>query len=531
MVSPFAPLQEGLDSIEPLDVATLAEPQEEKPEGLVHRLAHAALDIGLMSAVGGAALTGGMYALTAAGLPTPSTSVVRTLPVDTRATPITLASHLDATERTIEPISTEDLQSLENVQQTSHMPTSVDVSIDRVAVPPSQKLIVGDILNTITVTPFAAGIYGFSRGRKNGHVVAKLLGAGALVGGVMLSGNLAFQQQGLFEAFKEVGSASMAVQSNEATWSGHREYAMENGQRVLTDNEATPASENPDKIADFLAASLKAHPGMSVVHLSGHGNSWHSTAGLNFPAYQKVLEETAQKTGHPIDLLLLDSCLAGNSEAVISVAPTTHYALVSEETTDAGTFPSLLQRTLSDPKVKADSPEALGRAILGHIQDGPGSPSTLALVDMQKVPELKQALDRLGHQLAVETKAGNTTAIQQAITATPVYPQESVYADVAKELAIGDLQTFAQKLVDTTPATSALHQDAQATLTALHHVVIAQHNSSAYASAGGLSVQLPRPGQHANVVVNHEPAGTATLDKSGAPAGWLEFIHTWEGHQ
>jgi len=308
---------------------------------------------------------------------------------------------------------------------------------------------------------------------------------------------------------------------------------------------------------------MKQYPsGTTVVHMIGHGLGYRYSSGLPFGAYEKVLNDATTQAGRRPDVLLLESCLQGNFEALAATQDYARYAVVSEETISAGVVGELLRDTVKDNAGQALTPRQLGASLVQHAENNnplkPGA-ETLVMVDTTKMPALTTAVDALGKVLADEAKDGRWEPIQGAVVGAQQYPNHPLFKDMRQILGLGDLKDFAERLktiydggsvkmpsksygpirvqveqrfgqAQVSPRARAIQTAADDVLKALQGAIVESHISDRYDGAGGMSIQLPSKFEKMEGKAHYQKAGLGTFDQSASPAGWREFVKEMNPH-
>jgi len=370
------------------------------------------------------------------------------------------------------------------------------------------------------------------------------------IGGAMSYG-LARSGLGV-EVLRNVASGVADLAAAEPVWDGTRVYNVQPNSSGAIDSELLSQSDalKPDAktATEFIASQMKEYPGSTtVVHMVGHGLAYHSSSGFDFKEYQKILRDASEQAGRPIDLLVVESCLEGNMEAVIATMPSARYVIISEESISAGILPDLMSQSLNDlmsqqgdtQQTRIDARQ-LGELMIEKGRNS-GNLSTLALVDMEKVPALSKSVDHFGSLLSQESKTGRTSGIITAVKNTPVYPQGSVTGDMGEKLGMGDLKTFAENILRvygdsstgkgevsqesvSSPQAEEIREAAKDILASLSEAVPTSTTSSRYDGAGGLSIQLPMTTMQ-KIDDTLAKNKMTTFKESQAPQGWKDFVN------
>ncbi|MBM3465330.1 MAG: hypothetical protein FJX76_24820 [Armatimonadetes bacterium] len=493
----------------------------------------------------------------------PLTGLRQLLPGNVRATSTEAASkdvhvitRLDATEPILAPFATQIVQQLEEMKAIGGDRVTADVMIDRRSPPTAPKVARGLLLAGVIAAPVAAGVaLGVAAG-------SLLVGAAATLAG--WKGARALADGGMAEkCYGNLMSAAQETILGESRWEGRRTYRIEADRtpaidsRPLTSEPLSAAPRSGD-VTDFLVSSARSHPGgLTVVHLLGHGLAYRAGAGMPFAEYNQVLADTASRRRAPADLLLLESCLQGNLEALQATAPHARYAVVSEEILSATVMGEMLKETVREKGDRAVTPREFGAALVDHASRASGAfgarAQTLTLVDMQRVWALNEAVGRLGDLLADEVADGRLDGIRAALSGTETYPRIPMHRYLANGLALGDLKQLAERLravyageavavptstlgplsmpreqrwpqAGDSPRAAAVRSAVDEVLAAMDSAVVARYTDDAYASSGGISVQLPGPFAGMEQSETYRSSGNARFDESAAAPGWKRFV-------
>ncbi len=310
---------------------------------------------------------------------------------------------------------------------------------------------------------------------------------------------------------------------SEPVWSGRRVYEIvpDASKRIDSVGQATQAGTG-----DLLATGLTPYPNsMHVVHMVGHGRGYRQSAGVAFSQFCQALQQTVAAAGRPLDLLIMESCLQGNLEALTALAPLARYALVSEDTLNGKVLGRLTTRAVRDlAERETVSARELGTTMMNQIRDDeydfgtrPLWPTTLALVDLSKVVAPNQAAGELGHQLAKLDPNVNHTTLGQSLR-MPVSNQKE-----RERLGFGDLKQIAEN------APASASAAAQKTLACLNEAVVALHaDPRSHAGVGGISVQLPGPVKSYEESDYFQERDWDRFGDSRAADGWKELVKKLE---
>ena len=147
---------------------------------------------------------------------------------------------------------------------------------------------------------------------------------------------------------------------------------------------------DPQALAQFLSDSWKS-PATKVFLLAGHGHGYRGCAGFTLEEISSAIRP------HQPELVVFESCLMSNLEALVKLQGSGNWCISSENIQAAGQghWKALLE-TL--PAGKLDG-ETLGRHLLSQGKDRGELTSTLALVDLNKIGSVGQAVEKLAARL------------------------------------------------------------------------------------------------------------------------------------
>lgn len=529
------PAGEGQSAAEPRDAITLAlqDTAAEEPVRPTGLLEHAATALLVASGLAGLA---GSFAPTITALSQPAVSVSAAAgqadasrPASTQvAAPSEQASrdthiiaNVDATEPIVEPFVTGNLGQFQKITRGTDGHVTVDMQVERNA-SPLVKAASG--LGVIAAT--AAPLIAFRRlvRKDHGTAVAVGLTLAGVLGTVMVGSTLGVMHNGV----GGVISAAADMKHAEGVWSGRQALHLADGERQVLDKADSKAVE-PAQIGRFLGEHMKKYPdGNVVVTLTGHGLYYRHLAGVQGDAFEGMLQTATREAGRPIDVIVLESCLSGNLEALNAMYPSARYAVVSEESIAAGAVGRMFEASTKALDGQAVTPRELATRIVSAAKGDKGV-ETLAVIDLSKMPQLNEALDRLGGTLLGQVNGGNVDAIRGAVKSTMVFPLHE--GSIARQFAVGDLRQFAQNLQsayagDTSAAAAAVRGSADGVLDALDEAVVTATMTEAYKAQGAISVQLP-----GKDIAKYEKEsgilgarGLSTYAHAESPAQWRAFV-------
>lgn len=440
---------------------------------------------------------------------------------------IHVTAHIDATEPIVSPILSDEINIFEKAKAAGGDNVSVDVAVVR-NYNPGGKAAVSLGCFAVTLAPAAGAMLWARKKGDSAFIRASVIGLGMAV-----SGYLGVSQGLAADGLKYGVSAIMDYSAQEPGWDGYRFYQVEPDQtpgfesRVL---EAHPEITRPsvESASQFLAQNLSAHQDqLNVVVLSGHGLAYRHSAGFSFEDYQKMLKQAVEQSGRKIDVLVVESCLMGNTEFLAGTAPYANYAIVSEDVVAAGSLPTALAQAVASPDARSLTPQQLGQRLIEASHGNPRAVSTLALVDLGQMQQLDQNVGRLGQALTEQVQSGDRQAVLDALKATQLYPEnEPMLGDQAKLLQFGDLNDFLRQLQSRfesspTPQRAEILRLIEATRDSLNQSVVANLDSG---SQHAMSIQLPAAHFQKLEDKLSQQAGLSLFRDSAAPEGWKQFV-------
>ncbi len=462
-----------------------------------------------------------------------------------------VVSLIDASETVVETYAVACMENLERAKSNAGNQLTGAVLLQRSGVSVAEKRT--KAAAAVFLPRFAAaGLGAYAGISVTGHML------GGLVGGVVgwsLGARFADKN------FGRTILAGMAPDDGaEPFWKGSRTYELQpttspaiDSKVVAQDPEARGV--NTKAGGELLGQEMVRHPDkLTVAHLLGHGLAFRETAGMDFGAYKALLSQATVMAGRPVDLLLVESCLNGNLEALLATAPYARYAVVSEEVVLAGSMSGAFAKAMGSLRGQPVTPGELGARVIASNPDGSmeffgaifgmRDPSahkpedtpevtvsktraeTMALVDMAQIPALGQAVDKLGGLLVQEVRNGNADALREAAGGALTAGHQGALIGAKMQLGVGDLNLFVEN-VGQMVMTGMMHStQPRALLGALRDVQKQLYQTVPTASIGmqygnsaGLTVQLPTP-RLALLDKKHPD----TVANSAMPPRWREFV-------
>jgi hypothetical protein len=421
---------------------------------------------------------------------------------------IHVTAHIDATEGTIEPFMAGRLDAFEKAKSEAGSGLEVSAELYRAGVTPKQKIMSGlKWLGAHVALPaIGAAFFGIP-----GLAVGLAIDAGLFALGVTR------------QALGSLASGAMHRKSfPEPDWKGKKTYEITADKTPGFDSKVTsedPAAlkMKPEEFGDFTEKNLRKYPSSTteVEFFAGHGMGYRSMTSMRVKDIAAQLERAENNAGKKPGVILAESCLMGNMEALNEFVGKAKVAVFSEETLGATALP--LQEMLKDAAEKGGTPEEIGARMV-KIAGATGQVQTLTAFNLDKLPKLNEAIDNLGKNLLVELGAGKQKDLQKAMKGAMKFPQGKMMFLERKVLKFSDLGGFLAGIQekDLTPQTKAAAKEAEA---ALNDAIIERYTSSSYKKASGLSIQA----KPKSLLMDLNPEMGHSEDAS-MPDSWKSFI-------
>ncbi len=421
--------------------------------------------------------------------------------------PLSVIAFLDGTDRAVEPVIRFHLDRLQQAHQAG-----VRVTAEMYRRTPTPNLTISGLGLRI----LAPGLAGLAvAGAVTG---APLLGCAILALGAGAARLLHSRDQGQ----ERLRTATMRRQTADPEWAGARRYRME-PQGMREEPVAPEARPTPDRLRRLLVAGMRTCPGeRNVLYVSGHGAGFRRLASMPGADFARAIAAGVREANEPVGLLVTDSCLMGNLEAM-ALLPEGMQAVVASERPVAEAFivPGRHREARGElalalesalPDGQAGSPLDLARLVVERAPEQPEGSSFFALDLGALRQRLMPALDRLGGHLVESSDPAGVLAVRAAPEVQPALD----YRDLG-----GFLEGLQARTAD--PETARLAAEARA---ALASTVLARKTSGAYSGDSGLSFQATA----ANLQDVRDPAldlvfGVRTPSSEvPLPAGWRRFL-------
>ncbi|MHC9544583.1 MAG: clostripain-related cysteine peptidase [Vulcanimicrobiota bacterium] len=425
-----------------------------------------------------------------------------------QAPKVHVTAHLDATEGVVEPFIAGRIDEFEKLKGETSDSLEADVQIYRAGVTPGQKIKKG---LGIFAAHIALPVAGFFLGGPVGLGIGLMIDAGLFAAGTTRDG---------------IGNFFSGIEHRKAfpepDWKGKRTYEITADSSPRFDSKLI-SSEPEGKIdsedfATYLAGEMKKYPSSTkeVLFLGGHGLGYRQIAGMKSSELASALHDAEMQSGKKPDVILMESCLMSNIEALSGLKDRAGIAVVSEETLGATTLP--LKELLNDAVSQGGTPEEIGKRMV-DIAGKTGQIQTLAAIDLGKVQLLTDSMNTLGNCLSEELKNGNQKEIQNATKKAMRFPKGKMMFLERSVLKFSDLGGFMKALSGKklSHETKASINDVQK---AMDQVIVAKYTSNDYSEASGISFQS-KPG----ILMDASP-DLQKYDDTDMPDGWKDFIDT-----
>lgn len=252
---------------------------------------------------------------------------------------------------------------------------------------------------------------------------------------------------------------------------------------------------DPKVLSDFIQWGMKEFPAENyILIMSDHGAGWPGALQdishndfASTPSLKDGILDAEKKTGQKINIIGFDACLMASTEVAHELSNAGDFLVASQNTEGGDGWPyskifsdkvaSKMQQALSS-KLDVD-PREVAKAMVNESEGFP-SISTLAAMDLAKMPELTQASDKFAQTMMNSgLNADDKAEIKKLINQT-----KSWYG-------FKDQYQFAEKLVnDPAINNDALKEAAKEMMASIENVIIAEQHSSAHNGAHGLSIEM-----------------------------------------
>ncbi len=295
---------------------------------------------------------------------------------------------------------------------------------------------------------------------------------------------------------------SSGYYAGEGDWSGARRFLVQRGDgnsitsQAVQDLGETDMS-SADSLYSFTSWAIDHYPAKKyALVLWNHGGGWTgllhdegSGNGMFLPEMKQALGRTKDKLGKKLDVVVLDMCLMAQYDVAVEVEPSADYLVASEETVPGWSFDySMVLTDLTNRPTMAPRELALMEVdkFREFYQDKDDA-TTMAALDMSKVPALKAAYDGFASSLTTHVNSGKWKDIAEMHMYTENYPA-GMGPEEARAFSFGDLYDFASNAEAYSANDSAsMYQTAVALESAVNQTVMANYNHAKHPRSHGIS--------------------------------------------
>ncbi len=252
---------------------------------------------------------------------------------------------------------------------------------------------------------------------------------------------------------------------------------------------------DPKVLSDFIQWGMKEFPAENyILIMSDHGAGWPGALQdishndfASTPSLKDGIMDAEKKTGQKINIIGFDACLMASTEVAHELSNAGDFLVASQNTEGGDGWPyskifsdkvaSKMQQALSS---KLDvNPREVAKAMVNESKGFP-SISTLAAMDLAKMPELTQASDKFAQ-----------TMMNSGLTADDKAEIKKLINQTKSWYGFKDQYQFAEKLVnDPAIKNDDLKAAAKEMMASINNVIIAEQHSSAHNGAHGLSIEM-----------------------------------------
>ncbi len=391
---------------------------------------------------------------------------------------VSVIAHIDATEGTVEPFLAGRMDSFEKAKTKAGSDIDITAQVYRAGVSPKSKILKGLGMLAAHVAIPAAG---FLLGGPVGLAIGGVIDAGMFVLGV--------SKQALGTAMSGFVHKKYLP---EPDWKGKRTYTVTPDKTPGIDTKPSEIDANAgnkpthQQLVNFIADGMNKYPkNTNIVFLAGHGFGYRQVASMPVKELRRTLDDASAIAGKKPDVVVMESCLMGNVEAMSELRNSAKVALVSEEVLSATALP--LDDMMADAATKGGTPQEIGKRMIDLVSKSKEI-GTYAAIDLTKMDGVNNALGKLGSNLTKEIAAGNKLEIQAAAKESMKFPQGKLMFLERAIINFSDLGQFADSICkkNLSDATKASAKDLKK---AMQDVVIAKTSSHEYSETSGLSFQ------------------------------------------
>lgn len=376
---------------------------------------------------------------------------------------VRVAAYLDATEEHFEPHAVSRVDAFEKA--VSSAPNlDIQAHVVRNGTSAGRKLIKGLAYLAMQVAPPVAG--------------QVLFGTPGLIVGGLITGYLAYQGFSLEAAKNLGGAAHQPFTMPGPHWTGTRLYQITQDRSdgidsTLLDQSDQKRPATPAELGGFFGSRFQEGD-TNIAYVAGHGWGPWKVASMLTRDFAAAMD----KAGTQPDVVVFESCLMGNLEALSLLRGKARVAVVSEELMVAGGLGGghlPIRAMLAGAARQGGTPQEIGQRMVE--QAGRAGVPTLAAIDLDQLDTVFSKLGELSERLLAlppEKKQALRQALHESL---PVPASDHQLGGKADFSDLGDFLTRVGK-VD--PGAAAVRE-------ALDRAVIARTATSENASTTGLS--------------------------------------------
>jgi hypothetical protein len=248
----------------------------------------------------------------------------------------------------------------------------------------------------------------------------------------------------------------------------------------FTTNGPTMGALSSDRLAEHIVSHWKegAH---NVVHVRAHGHAHQDVMGMPTADFVAGIRKAGERLGHPLQTLLLESCLMANLEVMSGLMGSVQAVVASQEVLNAKALPhqEMFAQALEGPM---DSKEVARRMV--HSASTSGFPDTLIALDVEKLGAVSEAVASLKEQVITAQPGDKKKAMKSSLH----FPRRAVETHLRKKLDVRDLGEVAQSF-QTGQFGEQVNRQAEEVTQALEEATLALSLGPGYESLSGLSVR------------------------------------------
>ncbi|MCE1246383.1 MAG: clostripain-related cysteine peptidase [Firmicutes bacterium] len=420
---------------------------------------------------------------------------------------INVIAHIDATEPTVEAFLASRIDDFEKAKAESGDQLEVTARLHRAGSSAYRNIMDGvETLGFLVAAPLT----GYILGGAAGFAAGGILDAGMIALGVA--------RQGMQ---KIISGREQGYLLKESAWKGARTYYIEPDKTDGFDTKPTDIKPNELKpgvkeLGSFIGSGLKKYPSSTgILYLAGHGQGYKSIASMPVTDLKKAIEIAADESGKKPDIILMESCLMGNMEALSELRDSAKVAIVSEETIGAASLP--LKDILNDAAKNGGTPEEIAGRIIEKTAET-RFVDTLAAINLEKTGPFVESTGKLGDLLSGEIASGKKAEIRNAVKQAMKFPMGRMQFLDRMMTNFSDLGSFL-KAIEKADLSQETKNAAMETYNKMQETIILQAVKSKYGEADGISFLAENTPRKDNA------PGKGSYNELNIPSGWKNFIN------